>query len=80
MPSAAFGLRVKPSGSVILVVRISEGDGVVGLCGCGTLRTVSRPDAVSAWSVVGFTEMLGLKLIWLQPVVVGYGRRRPGRL
>ena len=72
-PSAALGLSVKPGGSVTLVVRISEDDGVVALCGCGTLSTVSRPDAVSARSVVGFTEMLGLKLIWLHPVVGGYG-------
>ena len=42
--------------------RISDGEGVVGLCVCGTLRVTSRPDMLSAASVVGVAVRLGLKV------------------
>ena len=73
LPSAALGLIVKPSGRVTLRGADLRRRRVVGLWVCGTLRSMSRPEAVSARSVVGFADRLGLKLSWLQPVVAGYG-------
>ena len=72
-PSAAFGLIVKPSGRVTTDVRSSDGEGVWGLCSCGTLRIVSRPDGVSVAAVVELPVRLGSKLAWAQPVVAGQG-------
>ena len=62
MPSAAFGLIEKPSGSVVVSDRISDGEGVTGLTSCGTLRSTSSPDGESVWVVVGWRRGLGLKL------------------
>ena len=59
LPSAAFGLIEKPCGSVTFAVFSSEGEGVIGLCVCGTLRSASRPEGVSAAAVVGFAVTLG---------------------
>ena len=73
LPSAAFGLIEKPSGRVTVVALISDGDGVLGLSSCGTLRSTSSPEAVSVSSVSGWAARLGLKLSWSQPVVSGQG-------
>src|SRR6478672_1266762 len=67
LPSDAPGLIEKPSGSVSVAERSSDGEGVRGLCVCGTFRSVSSPDAVSACEVVAFAVKAGLKLAWLQP-------------
>ena len=56
-----------------MLALISEGDGVVGFWNCGTLRSTSRPEGVSASVVVGSAARLGLKLSWSQPVVAGHG-------
>src|SRR6476661_3661593 len=72
-PSAALVLIEKPGGRVTVDARISEGDGVPGLCVCGTLSSTSRPLGLSAWVVVGFAVRLGLKLSWSQPVIAGQG-------
>ena len=51
----------------------SDGDGIVGLCCCGTVRSTSMPEAESVSVVVGWAQRLGLKLSWSQPVVCGQG-------
>jgi hypothetical protein len=73
LPSAAFGLIVKPGGSVIVLSLISDGEGTVGLCVCGTVRSMSSPDGVSASFVVGVAASEGLNASWLHPVVAGQG-------
>src|SRR5262249_36298398 len=83
LPSAAFGLIEKPSGRVTVAPRISDGEGVNGLCVWGTVRSTSRPDAASACTVpfgcpgccvvVGVAVRLGLNASWSQPVVDGQG-------
>jgi hypothetical protein len=72
-PSAAFGLIEKPSGRIVVVALISEGEGVVGLCSCGTLRSTSTPEAESACEVDGVAVRLGLNVSCSQPVVSGPG-------
>ncbi len=62
LPSAAFGLIVKPSGRVTVVALISDGEGTSGLDCCGTWRSTSRPEAVSVAVAVGWAKRLGLKL------------------
>ena len=71
LPSAALGLIEKPAGNFTVTARISEGEGVLGLSSWGTLRSTSRPEAVSVSVVVGWALRLGLKLSWSQPVVGG---------
>ena len=53
LPSAALGLIETPTGSVTVVARICEGEGTLGLVGCGTWRSTLRPEAVSVSVVVG---------------------------
>ena len=45
LPSAALGLIEKPGGRVTVVALISDGEGIVGLCGCGNVRSTSSPEA-----------------------------------
>ena len=53
LPSAAFGLIENPSGRLTVGALISESEGESGLSDCGTLRSMSSPEAVSASVVVG---------------------------
>ncbi len=71
LPSAPLELTVKPDGRVIVVPRISEGEGTVGLSCWGKERSTSIPEGLSAESVVGLAAREGLKLSWSQPVVGG---------
>src|SRR4051794_5575313 len=73
LPSAAFGLIEKPTGSFSVASFISEGDGKEGLSSCGTVRSMSTPDAESVAVVVGRALWLGLKVSWSQPVLAGHG-------
>src|SRR5829696_3633255 len=73
LPSAALELSEKPTGRVTVADLICDGEGVVGLWVCGTVRLMSRPEAVSACVVVGFAARLGLKPTWPHPVISGQG-------
>ena len=73
LPSAAFGLIENPSGSFRVAALISDGDGKLGLNICGTVRSMSTPEAESAAVVVGLALRLGLKVSWSHPVGLGQG-------
>ena len=62
MPSAAFGFSENPTGSFRVAALISDGDGNFGLNSCGTVRSMSTPEAESAAVVVGLALRLGLKV------------------
>ncbi len=62
LPSAALGFSENPTGSVRFAALISDGEGKLGLSNCGTVRSMSTPEAESVAVVVGLALRLGLKL------------------
>src|SRR5215213_5769979 len=75
LPFAPLAARENPFGRVVSTLRISEGEGAVGLWVWGTLRVTSSPDAVSAALVVAVAFKLGSKVSLSQPVVAGQGEK-----
>ena len=61
-----------PSGSVIVAARISDGDGAVGLCVCGTLSV-----DVEARRAVGRVGRRRCRQARVEDELVAAGRRRP---
>src|SRR5262245_43809496 len=59
-PSAPPGQSEQPLGKVCTRERSGDPDGTLALSGCGTERSMSIPDAVSASPVVGCAVTLGL--------------------